>query len=97
MGNETANQGKENREAGKPGGPLTLFQETLYANLMFWGFLACAAVLGFFLCGSVWDDVTEGVMEFLFFILGGGFTLVSVIDYFYEKNASQGKAGMKKA
>jgi uncharacterized membrane-anchored protein len=64
---------------------LTKFEEYLYANLLFWGFLVIVAVISFFTCGAVWDDVTEGVMEFLFVIMGGGFTLVSVLDYTYEK------------
>lgn len=60
------------------------FQEYFYANLFFWAVLAVAAIISFFTCGAVWDDVTSGTMEFLFVIMGGGFTLVSVLDYFYE-------------
>jgi hypothetical protein len=60
------------------------FQEYLYANLFFWGVLLVVAVISFFTCGAVWDDVTSGAMEFLFVIMGGGFTFVSVLDYFYE-------------
>jgi len=63
---------------------LTKLQEYLYANLVFWGFLLAVAVISFFTCGGVWDDVTSGVMEFIFVIMGGGFTLVSVLDYGYE-------------
>jgi hypothetical protein len=65
---------------------LTKFQEYLYANLLFWGFLLAVAFISFFTCGGVWDDVTSGVMEFIFVIMGGGFTLVSVLDYCYETN-----------
>ncbi len=68
---------------------LTKFQEYFYANLLFWGFLAVVALISFFTCGAVWDDVTSGVMEFLFVILGGGFTLVSVLDYLYENYTQQ--------
>jgi len=67
---------------------LTVAQEYLYANLLFWGFLVILAVISFFTCGGVWDDVTSGVMEFIFVILGGGFTLVSMLDYLYEKHMS---------
>jgi hypothetical protein len=63
---------------------LTKFQEYLYANLLFWGFLLAVAIVSFFTCGGVWDDVTSGVMEFIFVIMGGGFTLVSILDYCYE-------------
>lgn len=66
----------------------TAFQEYFYANLLFWGFLVIAALISFFTCGGVWDDVTSGVMEFLFVIMGGGFTLVSILDYFYEKHVA---------
>ena len=64
---------------------MTNFEEYLYANLLFWGFLVVLAVITYFVCGAVWDDVTSGVMEFIFLILGGGFTLVSAMDYVYEK------------
>lgn len=72
-----------------PGKRLSKPEEYLYANLLFWGFLAVLAVISFFTCGGVWDDVTEGVMEFIFVIMGGGFTLVSALDYFYEKYATR--------
>jgi bacteriorhodopsin len=64
---------------------LSKFQEYLYANLFFWAFLVVVAVISFFTCGGVWDSVTSGTLQFLFFILGGGFTLVSVLDWVYEK------------
>ncbi len=71
------------------------FEEYFYANLLWWGFLVALAVISFFTCGGVLDDVTSGVLEFLFVILGGGFTLVSVLDYIYEtnlvRNAAEGK------
>ena len=60
------------------------FQEYFYANLFFWGVLIVVAMISFFTCGAVWDDVTSGAMEFLFVIMGGGFTFVSILDYFYE-------------
>ena len=60
------------------------FQDYFYANVFFWGVLVVVAVISYFTCGAVWDDVTSGTMEFLFVIMGGGFTLVSVLDYFYE-------------
>jgi hypothetical protein len=74
---------------------LTKFEEYLYANLLFWGFLVAVAIVSYFTCGGVWDDVTSGVMEFIFIILGGGFTLVSVLDYFYDQWTS-GPAGAEK-
>ena len=83
-------QGSKTAEA-----KLTPFQEYFYVNLIFWGFLLAAAALTWFLCGAVWDDVMSGTLEFLFVILGGGFTLVSALDYFYDKNfresAAEGK------
>ena len=72
-----------------PAKRLTVVQEYLYANLLVWGFLVILAIISFFTCGGVWDDVTSGVMEFIFVILGGGFTLVSVLDYLYEKHMSE--------
>lgn len=84
---------KQNPKGGER--RLTKLQEYFYANLLFWGFLAVVAVISFFTCGAVWDDVTSGVMEFLFVILGGGFTLVSVLDYLYE-NYTQPQSPEKK-
>ncbi len=75
---------------------LTKFQEYFYVNLLFWGFLAVLAVISFFVCGAVWDDVTSGVMEFIFVILGGGFTLVSAMNYIYEKYYGQTPGETKK-
>ncbi len=67
---------------------ITTFQVYFYANLLFWGFLVVLAAISFFTCGGVWDDVTQGVMEFIFLILGGGFLLVSYLDYIYEKHVA---------
>jgi uncharacterized membrane-anchored protein len=78
--NKSKNPGPQVRQA-EP----TPFQQYLYANLLWWGFLAVLAIVSFFTCGAVWDDVTEGVMEFIVVILGGGFALVTVLDYVYEK------------
>ena len=58
--------------------------------------MALLAVIGFFICGAVWDDVTSGVMEFIFVILGGGFTLVSALDYAYEKYLSNSRGDAQK-
>jgi uncharacterized membrane-anchored protein len=66
------------------------FQDYLYANLFFWGLLVVAGIVTYFACGAIWDDVTQGALEFLFVIMGGGFTLVSVIDYFYESTIGSG-------
>ncbi len=68
---------------------LSMFQEYLYVYLLFWVFISVVAFISFFTCGGVWDDVTSGIMEFLFVIVGGGFTVVAVIDYFYEKQMGQ--------
>lgn len=75
---------------------LTRPQEFLYANLLFFAFLAVLAVVSFFTCGGVWDDVTSGVMEFIFFIMGGGFILVSVLDYIYEEYFTPSRQELKK-
>ena len=78
-------QARNSRELKAEQPRLTKLQEYLYANGIFWAFLAVAALVSFFTCGGVWDSVTSGTLEFLFVIIGGGFTLVSVLDYIYEK------------
>ncbi len=60
-------------------------RQVLFANLIFYAFLALVAFFGFLACGRVWDDVFSDTVRFLFLILGGGFTLVSVLDLLYEK------------
>jgi hypothetical protein len=60
-------------------------QVTLRANFFFWGLLVLAGLLAFVVCGAVWDDAVKGLAKFLFLVLGGTFTLVSVMDHFYEK------------
>jgi cytochrome c oxidase subunit IV len=62
-------------------------REYIQANLLVWGFLAILGVVSFFICGGVMDDVTEGTLEFLFVIVGCGFTLVSILDYLYDRYA----------
>jgi len=73
-----------------------MLEEYLYANLIFWGFLAVVGIVSFFVCGGVWDDVWSGVMEFLFIIIGGGFTLVSALDCAYERYVAKSQPGEKK-
>lgn len=73
-------------KTAKAPGPVA--EEYIQANLWVWGFLALLAVIAFFSCGAVWDEITRGVMEFLFGIMGGGFVLVSALDYFYERQRS---------
>lgn len=78
---------KQNAKSVEP--RLSKLEEYLYANLMVWGFLIIVAGISFFTCGAVWDDVTFGVMKFLFLIIGGGMALVSVLDYFYDQTMSE--------
>ncbi len=63
-------------------------REYIQANLLVWGFLAILGVVAFFICGGVMDDVTEGTLEFLFVIMGCGFTLVSILDFLYDRYTS---------
>jgi len=77
------NETKAQAPGQETGGPDP--KSYLRANLAAWSFLSLLALAAYFVCGAVWDDVTSGVMEFIFVVLGGGFTLVSFIDYSYEK------------
>ncbi|HJT23166.1 MAG TPA: hypothetical protein VJ873_01215 [bacterium] len=87
----------DNRQNQKdPQKRFSRFEEYLYANLLWWAFLIVLAIISYFTCGGVWDDITSGVMEFIFVILGGGFTLVSVLDYVYDSTVSRGAVEGKK-
>lgn len=74
--------------------PVTKFQEYLYVNLIFWGFLValCAAVYvdcvisGVVKFGEV-DEVITQVFKFILLVFGGGFTAVSVFDALYDRFA----------
>lgn len=57
----------------------------LYVNLLFWGMLVVVGVAVFVSTGAQWDPVMASVMKFLFLVVGGCFTLVSILDAFYEK------------
>ena len=57
----------------------------LYVNLLFWGMLVIVGVAVFVSTGAQWDPVMASVMKFLFLVVGGCFTLVSIFDAFYEK------------
>lgn len=57
----------------------------LYVNLLFWGMLIVVGVAVFVSTGAQWDPVMASVMKFLFLVVGGCFTLVSIFDAFYEK------------
>lgn len=87
----------DNKQAPKtPEKRLSKLEEYLYANLLWWAFLAVLAVISFFTCGGVWDDIFSGVLEFIIVILGGGFTMVSVLDYVYELTVSRNPVEGKK-
>ncbi len=61
------------------------FKLYLYVNLLFWGMLMVVGVAVFVSTGAQWDPVMASVMKFLFLVVGGCFTLVSIFDAFYEK------------
>jgi hypothetical protein len=71
---------------------LSPVQVLLRANLLFWSFLVLSAVAAFLVGGAVWDDALKGLWKFLFLALGGGFTLVTVMDYI-DSRRSQGREG----
>jgi hypothetical protein len=79
-----AERAADNSRAGDPD-PLVY----LKANLVWWGFLALAALGAFLLNGAKWDDAMAGLFRFIFLVAGGGFTLVSVMDFLYEKNLNK--------
>lgn len=64
-------------------------KDYVYINIGFWLFL-CVVALGVFLStGSKMDPVMQNVMAFIFLVIGGGFTLVSVFDFLYDKIAGK--------
>ncbi len=84
--------------------PVSKFQEYLYVNLIFWGFLflLCAAVYidcavsGVIKFGDAPDEVMKQVFGFILLVFGGGFTAVSVFDALYDRFAGTEEAGTAK-
>lgn len=85
----------DNKRASQAAGKDSL-EGYLWANLKFFGFLGVLGVIAFFTCGAVWDDITQAVLEFIFVILGGGFVLVSAVDYLYERQKNKPVTGERK-
>jgi len=69
------------------------FTDYLKINAIFWGFLVIVAVAVFITTGAKMDPVMGNVFFFIFAVFGGGFTAVSIFDYFYEKVASREDTG----
>ncbi len=64
-------------------------KEYFYINVIFWVFLLILAILIFFTTGGQWDPVMKNVFTFIFLVFGGGFTIVSIFDYIYERIANK--------
>ncbi len=80
---------QKNKEQVKDGNaPYTLI-DYVKINAIFWAFLVVVAIAVFITTGAKMDPVMENVFFFIFAVFGGGFTLVSVFDYIYEKAASK--------
>lgn len=79
--------------------PTSKFQEYLYVNLVFWGFLLVLCIAVYIDCvvsGVVkfgeMDEVIRQVFKFILLVFGGGFTAVSVFDALYDRFAGEESA-----
>ena len=76
--------------------PVSKFQEYLYVNLIFWGFLVVLCIAVYVDCvvsgvvkfGEI-DEVIKQVFMFILLVFGGGFTAVSIFDAMYDKFAGE--------
>lgn len=93
---ESAPDARQKGKGPKPVAvPVSKFQEYLYVNLIFWGFLVllCIAVYvdcaisGVIKFGDGPDEVMAQVFKFILLVFGLGFTAVSVFDALYDKFA----------
>lgn len=64
-------------------------KDYFYINIIFLGFLFIIAFIVFITAGGKWDPVIESAIKFIFIVFGGGFALVSIFDYLYEKLAGE--------
>jgi len=75
--------------------PVSKFQEYLYVNLIFWGFLVLLCIAVYIDCavsgvvkfGDKPDEVMWQVFKFIPLVFGLGFTAVSIFDALYDKFA----------
>ena len=68
------------------GGPApSAWMQYFYANLVWYAFLGAVSFLTYLSAGRLWDDVMADAAKFLFLVLGGGFTLASVLDALYDR------------
>lgn len=79
--------------------PSSKFQEYLYVNLIFWGFLVVLCIAVYIDCvvsGVVkfgeMDEVIRQVFKFILLVFGGGFTAVSIFDALYDRFAGEENA-----
>lgn len=79
-------QKKQQQKIEKEGFTL---KDYFYINVIFLAFLFVIAVVVFITAGSKWDPVIESALGFIFIVFGGGFALVSIFDYLYEKFAGK--------
>jgi hypothetical protein len=79
------NETRKRDDKNKPETAPSLTAQTLYANLIFYAFLGLVCFLTYLACGRIWDDVISDTVRYLFLALGGGFSLVSVLNVLYEK------------
>jgi hypothetical protein len=94
---------RDAKKGGKGPQPVAVqasrFQEYLYVNLIFWGFLVvlCLAVYvdcvisGVVKFGEI-DEVIKQVFQFILLVFGGGFTAVSIFDALYDRFAGPDSA-----
>lgn len=64
-------------------------KDYFYINVIFWAFLFLIAIIVFITTGGKWDPVIESAFGFIFIVFGGGFAIVSIFDYLYEKFAGK--------
>lgn len=79
-------QKKQQQKVEKEGFTL---KDYFYINVIFLAFLFVIAIVVFITAGGKWDPVIESALGFIFIVFGGGFFLVSIFDYLYEKFAGK--------
>jgi hypothetical protein len=65
-------------------------KDYLYINLFFWLLLGAVALILLLTTGWKFDPVMQSVFAFIFLVFGGGFTLVSIFDFIYDRAAGKG-------
>src|SRR5271170_7618802 len=91
---------QENQKGSAAQAPESRFADYFWANLIFFGFLTILAYVVWVSCQAPTDDasvkmVLRDTFQFIIFLFGGGFLVVTMFDAAYDFFAEKAEAQAK--